>query len=247
MYLVTDVTTSKPANHDNINQTGPFITGPNNYVITVDMRTSWDWKTNISEVALNKSLALKTANYVPDVQMGALFHGPADDTQVYLDGGVTPDINTSFTGWQSPTAKQYNLWGFDTESHGWTQYDVVLDAPERSSWGASAEAPELGLAFYLNGMVTNMSSDTDKGDNTPPTNLEGMIVLDLQNHTAKNTSTDIITEDGGPRIGGSMVYIPRIGDMGVLISFGGATGTKDSLQTGFLKKHLKIRRRLSVG
>ena len=74
-------------------------------------------------------------------------------------------------------------WGFNTESHGWTQYDVLLDVPQRPSWGASAELPELGLAFYLNGLVTNMSA-LNTQDMTP-TNLDGMVVLDLQNQTVK--------------------------------------------------------------
>lgn len=55
--------------------------------------------------------------------------------------------------------------------------------PERPSWGAFTEVPEHGIAFYLNGLVTNMSSATDYSSDVPTTELEGMVVLDLQNHT----------------------------------------------------------------
>lgn len=79
-------------------------------------------------------------------------------------------------------------WGFDTESHDWTQYDVLLDVPERPSWGAAAEMPEHGLAFYLNGLITNMSSITTDSADIAPTNLGGMVVLDLQNHTVTSSA-----------------------------------------------------------
>lgn len=73
------------------------------------MSTSWDWKTNITETALSKTVALGTSNNVPVVQSGALFHGAPNDSQIYLFGGVTPDINTSFPGYQMPTTSQYIL------------------------------------------------------------------------------------------------------------------------------------------
>ncbi len=59
----------------------------------------------------------------------------------------------------------------------------MLNVPERPSWGAYAEAPEHSLAFYLNGLVTNMSSAVTEQANMTTTNLGGMVVLDLQNHT----------------------------------------------------------------
>jgi hypothetical protein len=77
-------------------------------VIAINMTTSWDWKTNISEVVVNKS-ATTTGNYPPNVQSGALFQGPPDDPQIYLYGGATPSINQSFPKWQWPTTNQYTL------------------------------------------------------------------------------------------------------------------------------------------
>ncbi|KAK7941356.1 uncharacterized protein PG986_013743, partial [Apiospora aurea] len=179
----------KPAAHDDrLNYTGPITLGQSkyssaschrclwrlltgfedNYVVAIDMTKSWDWKKNISEVVINKTVAEGTSNYVPKVGSGALFHGPPNDPQIYLYGGVTSALNTSFIDYQAPTTNQYALWGFNTQTHGWTQYDVSLAAPQRPSWGASAEAPEQGMAFYLNGMISNMSSAVTASANTPP-------------------------------------------------------------------------------
>ncbi|KAK8035783.1 hypothetical protein PG991_001856 [Apiospora marii] len=217
-----------PAAHDDrLNYSGPIILGQNNYVIAIDMTKSWDWKKNISEVAINKTLAEGTSNYIPIVGSGALFRGPLNDPQVYLYGGVTSALNTSFVDYQAPTTNQYALWGFNTQTHGWTQYDVSLAASQRPSMGSSAEAPDLGMAFYLNGMISNLSSASTANANTPPMILEGMIALDLKKQTATNISTNGLG-DGSPRIRGGMVYIPQIGQKGVLVTVGGETGSQES-------------------
>jgi len=80
-----------------------------NYVIAVNMSYSWNWKTNISEVLINKTVDQSTGNVVPIVQSGTVFQGLPDDPQVYLYGGVTPTLNRSFPGWQEPTTSQYTL------------------------------------------------------------------------------------------------------------------------------------------
>ena len=79
-------------------------------------------------------------------------------------------------------------WGFHTISHAWTQYDIFSNVPERPSQGASTEAPDLGLAFYMNGMITNWSAVTTSylGNNTEF--LEGMVVIDLNNQTVYSCS-----------------------------------------------------------
>ena len=113
------------------NWTGPITTGPSmcsncqaldqptsisanlykdDYVIAINMSASWDWKTNISEVVINKTAAIETDNLPPNVQSGAFFQGPTNDPQVYLYGGVTPSINQSFPYWQWPTTNQYTLY-----------------------------------------------------------------------------------------------------------------------------------------
>jgi hypothetical protein len=80
-----------------------------NYVIAINMSASWDWKTNISEVVINKSPDPATGNDPPNVQSGTIFQGPPNDPQIYLYGGVTPSINETFPYLQWPTTNQYTL------------------------------------------------------------------------------------------------------------------------------------------
>ena len=167
------------------NWTGPITAGPNCYVIVINMSSAWDWQHNISEVAVNESYVAVpgTGTFAPIFQRAALFQGPTKDTNVYLYGGSSPDVNMSFPGYQWPYSSQYVLWGFDTITHGWTQHDVHATVPERPSWGAHAEAPEQNLAFYLNGIITNYSSPADDYLANNTLYLEGMVVLDLANFT----------------------------------------------------------------
>jgi len=167
------------------NWTGPITAGPNSYIIAVNMSSAWDWQHNISEVAINKSYVAVsgTGTWAPIYQLAALFQGPENDTNIYVYGGSSPDVNTSFPGYQWPYSNQYTLWGFDTITHVWTQYDVYNTVPERPSWGAHAEAPELNLAFYLNGIITNYSAPADDYLANNTLYLEGMVVLDLANMT----------------------------------------------------------------
>lgn len=99
--------------------------------------------------------------------------------------------NASFPKASPPLLTAEHRWGFNAQTHAWTQYDVSLAAPQRPSWGAFAEATEQGMAFYLNGMISNLSSAATASANTPPTNLEGMIALDLHKHTVRSLCNDI--------------------------------------------------------
>lgn len=120
-----------------------------------------------------------TGNVVPQVQNAALFQGSPSDSKVYLYGGVTPTINTSFPNWQTDTTDQYTLWGLETTTMEWTQYDIFDNVPNRPSYGAYADAPDLGLGFYLNGRLTSNSEIDSEGLGTTVTSLNGLVVLDL--------------------------------------------------------------------
>ncbi|KAI9740608.1 MAG: hypothetical protein M1834_005189 [Cirrosporium novae-zelandiae] len=214
---------SDPTEGNEPNYTGPIVAGPNNYIIAVNLSSSWDWKLNISQVAINKTANPTTGTSSPIFQNGALFQGPPSDSQIYLYGGATTSINTSFPDWQQTYSNQYNLWGFDTESHEWSQYDVFSVVPDRPSWGGYSEAPDLGLAFWFNGVLTNYSSPSTSYLASKTLFLEGMVVLDLTNQTARNISTDSVT-GSRPRARGGLQYVPGLGEKGVLVAFGGATG-----------------------
>lgn len=122
------------------------------------MNTSWNWKTNISITALSKTENRNTGTKPPNNIRGALYAGAHGDPDIYLYGGTVSWANKSFSGFQWPTAATYSLWGYGTTDKTWDQYDVSLNVPNRPAGGASTEATDRGLAFYLGGFVNNGSS-----------------------------------------------------------------------------------------
>ncbi|KAL7627366.1 hypothetical protein AAE478_001559 [Parahypoxylon ruwenzoriense] len=154
------------------------------------MSKSWDFgdgNNGIFEVALNKI----EGKYVPVVQSGALFHGPPEDPHLYLYGGTPP--NLSSVDWQESTTSQYSLWGFDTGDHTTAEYNVSLATLNGRTWGAFAEAPELGLAFFLD-------SFADTTPTTGTTSRKDLIIFNLRGNDAEpsiqatNISTVTVTD-----------------------------------------------------
>lgn len=114
----------------------------------------------------------------------------------------------------------YSLWSYDIVDGTWGQYDLTLSVPHRPSSASSAEVPELGLAFYFNGELDRGSElGTDIGVNDKVF-IPGMIVIDTQNQTARNLSTNAVVGDL-PRTRGKMQYVPRLGKKGILVQIGG--------------------------
>ncbi|KAJ9282659.1 hypothetical protein DTO021C3_9277 [Paecilomyces variotii] len=195
--------------------------GYNTYLLDIDMSTSWDWKSNISIVKVDKTANPQTGTFPPVVGHAALYRGSSSDNNIYLYGGTVDFANTTFPGWQYPTSNQYSLWSYDTVAKTWDQYDVTLNAPERPASGAYAEAPELGLAFWLDGEI-----DTGSDNNLAlrpgfERYLNGFIVTDTDTQTAMNVSTASL--DRTPRIGGGLAYVPGAGPKGIVVAIGGMT------------------------
>lgn len=185
------------------------------------MSQSWDWKTNISENALAKTPNPRTGTAPPVLSRGALFYGSANDSNIYLWGGTTSYWNTSFPGFEAPTSQQYSLWSFDIATQKWDQYDLMLGSANRPSSGSSTNAEELGLGFYFNGELDSGSeTQTQIYGNDVKQLIEGMIVVDLANQTARNLSTQAVSGDM-PRSRGGMIYINDIGPHGVIVQIGG--------------------------
>ena len=200
------------------------------------MNKSWDWKTNISETALNKTANPQTGTRPPVLSRGALYHGANEDDNIYLWGGTTSYYNTSSPGFQSPTTKQYSLWSYNIATKAWDQYDVTSGSPNRPSSGSYTDATDQGLSFFFNGMLDSGSEiQTQKFGNGMKQYLEGMIVIDTNYQTARNLSTKTVVGDM-PRARGRMQYVSGIGDNGILVQIGGyqqsITNTTDSFNTG---------------
>lgn len=185
------------------------------------MSTSWDWKSNVSIIKVNKTANPQTGTFPPLVGHAALYRGNESDNNIYLYGGTVDFTNTKFPGWQYPTSNQYSLWSYDTVAKIWDQYDVTLNAPERPASGAHAEAPELGLAFWLNGEIDTGSDNNLALIQEFERYLDGFIVIDTNMQTAMNVSTASL--DRTPRIGGGLAYISGIGSKGIVVAIGGIT------------------------
>jgi len=138
-----------------------------------------------------------------------------------LLGGTTSYWNTSFPNFQAPYPAQYSLWSYNISSQSWGQYDITFGSPNRPNSGASTEARDQALAFYFNGQLDSGSEEAtthlDKGEEAY---LKGMIVVDTNNQTARNLSTQAVVGDT-PRSRGEMQYIEELGGKGILVHIGG--------------------------
>lgn len=195
---------------------------PDEYMINVNLSTSWDWRANISETAINITTNPTNGSVPPQVVRGTLYQGPRDDDRIYLYGGTTSFANTSFPGWQTPVAPTYSLWSYDPKSAEWSEFDVSHNAPHRPSNGAAAEAVDQSLAFYFNGELDNGSSQQLGISRDTNVFLGGMVVIDTTDKAARNLSTAQVNANLA-RARGRMQYIPGVGEKGILVLIGGST------------------------
>lgn len=127
----------------------------------------------------------------------------------------------SFPGFQWPQDDYYTLWSYNTSDEVWTEHSVNDAAPWRPSAGAHAEALDQGLAFYFNGELDSGSStETQSFGSNEKVFLEGMVVLNLTDGTARNVSTQAVS-GSQPRSRGILQYVPGIGEKGILVAIGG--------------------------
>ncbi|KAF2812788.1 uncharacterized protein BDZ99DRAFT_495966 [Mytilinidion resinicola] len=199
---------------DNTNYTNGTDVG--NTIGVILLNETWNWWTNITEAKLNK-----TENPASGLIRGASYQGPPDDSRIWTFGGTSFEGNTSFPGWHTMQSSATPLWSFDTNTKEWSPFSAG-PLVEEPNYGLSAEAPDQGLAFYLNGQIDNGTRFTtnDLGNNT--LNLPGMVVINLANQTFANISTPGLNESTYPRAGGSMGYVPGLGRSGILVALGGA-------------------------
>lgn len=163
-----------------------------------------------------------------------------DDDNIYLWGGTTSYTNTSFPGFRAPDLARYALWSFNTISKEWIHFDISKASPNRPSSASSAEAPDQGLAFFLSGELDSGSEvETQVLGDSNKVFIEGMIVIDTKNQSAKNVSTAALFGDM-PRSRGRMQYISGIGQRGILVQIGGnqkPVDETDNTYIGDLVRH----------
>ena len=190
-------------------------------MISVDLTSSWDWKTNISIVSIAKTANPNTGTTAPNMIQGGMFAGPPSDSKVYILGGAKSQLNTSFAN-SVPEPSTYSLWSFDADSQAWDQHDVSDGVALRPSRGAYTEAPDQNLAFYFNGKASYGSSSLTTNMGSKTAGLKGLIVVNVTDTEprARNLSTPFLGSDAAAG-GSELVYISQVGTSGILVEMGG--------------------------
>lgn len=185
------------------------------------MTSSWDWKTNISINAISKTMIASSGTFPPNYVRGALYAGAESDPNLYLYGGTSSFVNTSFPGFFYPIPPLYSLWLYDSSGHSWDRYDTSLKLPYRPAGGAYAEATDRGLGFYLSGFI-DQGSDSDYVNLTNFRQyMNGLVVVNTTSQNAVNISTSSLKDS--PRVMGGLAYLPNVGSKGVVMAMGGLT------------------------
>jgi hypothetical protein len=202
------------------------VIGINNYLITIPLDRSWDWKNTIviNGEPKNESNP-STGTFPPNLIGGTMYHGPPNSSTIYAYGGSMYMGNQSAPQWWLPDASTYALWSYDVAANAsgdypWDQHDI--SQPWMPNRGLSAEAVDMGLGFYLNGQIDWGTSQLTSGikNETLYTALDGMVIINLVDLTSVNISTPGL-EGRGPRTGGRMEYIANVGTSGILVAIGG--------------------------
>lgn len=194
---------------------------PDLNLIEVDMGGSWNWKTNVSitQKERHESGSIEGMSWPVNVHDGALFGGTENSDTLYMFGGTTMDFNQSFPYYLIPPTEQYALWTYDIKGDLWTAFDTSSSGITIPSWGANAEAPNQGLAYYLGGQIDAGTANTTQYLEEDIVRLGGMVVLDTTSSKTKNLTVDESIKSN--RQGASMVYVDNFGDAGVLVLLGG--------------------------
>lgn len=214
-------TSTLPKSHPCLKKKNTLTLRADTYMVMVGLNSSWNWQTNISITAVNKTVNTNTGTLPPSNVRGAMYAGTNEDSNVYSYGGTSSYANRSFPGFLFPTAPTYTLWSFEAQEKAWGQYDISLDVPIRPAGGAYAEATGRGMGFYLNGFIDNGSNPDYQYYTDFRRYLDGLVVLNTTTQEAKNLSTSSL--ENYPRAMGGLVYLPNIGTEGILVSMGGVT------------------------
>lgn len=185
------------------------------------MTQSWDWKKNLTYTQVPKHLTGAVQGYsgVMHTNNGAFFAGRGTQTDLWQFGGTTRGFNTSFRNFKNAPDTNYSIWKYDDSVKLWSAIDTSSSQITVPSYGSSAEAPSLGLAFYLGGQVNAGTANSTQylGNNT--LQLGGMVVLNTDDGQIANLTVDD-TVDGNRR-GAGMIYVDTYGPSGVLALIGG--------------------------
>ncbi|KAF2094245.1 hypothetical protein NA57DRAFT_60877 [Rhizodiscina lignyota] len=202
--------------------TNPHVPSEDEFLILVDMNSSWDSKTNVSITQQNHTMggSVSGLSFPLNVQKGALFSGWPGSSDLYMYGGTTSGFNESFPGYEIAPTTRNGLWYLDGVSKLWIGVDTSFWVSTTPSWGAFAEDHK-SLGFWVGGQLDNGTAKSTQSLNDSTVGTGGLIVLTLRAHGMYNvTVKDSIKSN---RQGGGMVYVEGVGEAGILVLLGGRT------------------------
>jgi len=158
---------------------------------------------------------------------GALYPDPTDPKKFWLFGGATATDNTTFNGYQLPQPEAWSLWSYQSDTDLWTGYDMSASGIHKPASAANTYVQDKGIAVWFNGMQDKGSAAETTVLDTTTRFLDGMVILDLKNQTARNVSTKAVSDLA--RVRGGMVHIPLAGSDGVIVLLAGGEKTSADL------------------
>lgn len=162
-------------------------------------------------------------NYPPSLDEGASF---SDGPSLYFWGGY---IN-SHGG--PPHPPPHTAWKYDIQSDHWSN-SVFTGASlqARLIEGAAAQSTAHKKAYYLDGLVVPEANENlFNTDGAGEYSVNGLLVLDQETQKWSNKSTSDLNEYGTIN-DGFLNLSEKVGDQGILVTFGGNTHPVEQLQS----------------
>lgn len=144
------------------------------------------------------------------------------DHNFHIDGGGLAMLDASGDQPMLAIPDQNSSWTFWSNNGSWSP--AIARIPESSHAPMQTlytQAPEQDLVFYLNGILSNGSSERA---------YPKMMILNTKTNAKRIVSTETIAASSA-RVGAVFQYMPLLGRKGGLILFGGATKYNDNVTT----------------
>ncbi|KAE9382233.1 hypothetical protein N431DRAFT_321535 [Stipitochalara longipes BDJ] len=222
LYINGGIETFVDINGGGQQELDTITSGINENLILVDMKSSWNAKTNVSITQQNHSMggSVSGLSWPLNVQRGALFSGWPGSSDLYMYGGTTSGFNKSFPGYEIAPTPRTGLWLFDQVSNVWVGVDTSFWVSTTPSWGAFAEDHQ-NLAFWVGGQLDSGTAESTEFLNDSTVGTGGLIVLTLREHGMYNVTVKESIKSN--RQGAGMVYVEGVGKAGILVLLGGRT------------------------
>jgi hypothetical protein len=153
-----------------------------------------------------------------------------------VDGGGRATFNNSLNASTQEITPampvEKTSWILSSKNGSWTTGKVRISETGREPMHTLyTQAPEQDLAFYLNGILSNGSSERV---------YPRMVIINTRTNDIRTVSTESISPSAA-RVGAVFPYLPLLGQKGALLLFGGTTRHNENITTdswGTMVPHL---------